>query len=224
MNIENLRHQWADHDAKLEASLRLNPEALRESVLRETNSALNRLTRSVAIELFTGLATVIVLGMFIGNHIGTPRFLVPAIVLQVFVIFQIAFDGYQWNALRNLDFSAPIPAVQHTLTRLRVQRIKVTRWTLWLAPLLWVPLLIVLFKGLLGVDAYATFGALWLVVNVLFGIALIPLLIWVSSRYADRMKRSPWLQRLMDDIAGRDLISATAFMEELSRFEKESIS
>lgn len=223
MNLENLRNQWTDYDQKLEASLRLNREVLRDSVLGKTHSALQRLTRSIVIELFIGLATAIVLGLFIGDHLDEPLFLAPAILLHVFVIFQIAFNGYQWERLRNLDFNAPIPTVQHKLAKLRVQRIQVTKWTLWLAPLLWVPLLIVALKGLFGVNVYAIFSTLWLVVNVLFGIAMIPLMIWVAKRYADRMDRSPRIQRLMDDIAGSDLKLATAFLDDLARFEKESV-
>jgi hypothetical protein len=42
-----------------------------------------------------------------------------------------------------------------------------------------------------------------------------------SRRYADRMNRSPRVQRLMDDIAGRDLTEAKAFVDELSTFERE---
>jgi hypothetical protein len=221
MNFEALQTQWANYDQKLEANLRLNQKLLRDSVLSKTNSALQRLTRSIVVELFVGLATAIVLGLFIGAHLGEPLFLLPAILLHVFVIFQVAFDGYQWNTLRNLDFSAPIPEAQKKLARLRVQRIQVAKWTLWVAPLLWVPLLIVSFKGLFGLDVYATFSTPWLIANVLFGVAVIPLMIGLSRRYADRMNRSPRVQRLMDDIAGRDLTEAKAFVDELSNFDKE---
>jgi len=221
MNLENLKNQWADYDQKLEASLGLNQKLMRDSVLNKTNSALQRLARSVVIELFVGLATVIVLGLFIGDHIGQPMFLAPAILLHAFVIFQVAFDGYQWATLRNLDYSSPMLDIQKKLAKLRAERIRVTKWTWWLAPLLWVPLLIVALKGLFGVSAYAVLNTNWLIANVLFGVAVIPLMVWVSKRYADRMNRSPRIQRLMDDIAGGDLKAATAFLDELSRFEKE---
>jgi hypothetical protein len=46
-------------------------------------------------------------------------------------------------------------------------------------------------------------------------------LVWVSRRYADRMAQSPFVQRLMDDMAGRSLTAATAFLDQLASFERE---
>lgn len=94
-------------------------------------------------------------------------------------------------------------------------------WTFLLAPLLWIPLLVVAMKGLLGLDAYVIFDTGWLVANALIGIGVIPLMLWVSKRYGDRWHHWSWVQTLMDDIAGRNLKKASAFLEELSIFERE---
>jgi serine/threonine-protein kinase len=219
MEMETLKAQWAAYDQKLEAGLQMNRALLREAVLNKSRSALQRLTRGVVIELFIDLAILILLGQFIAGHVGKLEFLLPALVLHVFVIVQVGFDGYQWAMLASLDFSAPIPDVQKKIARLKVQRIQVTKWSLWLAPLLWVPMLMVALKGLFGIDAYAVLSARWLVVNVLFGAAVIPLMIWLSRRYAGRMSRSSRFQRLMDDFAGHDLKRATVFLDEVSRLE-----
>jgi hypothetical protein len=40
--------------------------------------------------------------------------------------------------------------------------------TLVLVPVAWIPLLIVVLKGLFGVDAYAALSSVWLVANVVF--------------------------------------------------------
>jgi hypothetical protein len=81
------------------------------------------------------------------------------------------------------------------------QRIRVTKWTLLSAPLLWTPLLIVALKGQLGLDAYAIFSQSWLAAN---------------------LERSPCIQSLMRDIAGYNLTAAAGFLSSLARFEEES--
>ena len=81
-------------------------------------------------------------------------------------------------------------------------------------------MLIVGLKGLLGVDAYALFSSAWLAANVLFGVAVIPLAVWISRRYADRMKGSPLVRSLMRDMAGYNLNAAMGFLGKLERFER----
>jgi hypothetical protein len=104
---------------------------------------------------------------------------------------------------------------------LRAQRIRATMLTLLAAPLLWTPLLIVGLKGLLGLDVYAIFSARYLLANALFGLAVIPLAVWIARRSADRMGRSPLAQRLLRDIAGYNLKAAAGFLSRLARFEAE---
>lgn len=221
MNFETLQSQWSAQNEKLAASIQISRALFRESRLDKANSALQRLSRGIVAELFVNGIAAVLLILFIGNHLNELNFLAPAVVLFVAVLLQVAFGIYQWVTLRALDFSRPILRVQHALARLRVQRIQFTKWTFWIAPLLWVPLLIVSFKGVLGVNAYTTFDALWLIVNLFVGIAVIPVMIWASKRYADRMDRSPLVQRMMDDIAGHDLNAATAFLNDVSAFDKD---
>lgn len=222
MNFDDIKNQWAAFDKKLELNLRLNVRLQRDSGLRKANSALRRMLLSVFLEVLIGLACAGALITFIGNHFREWPFLAPAIALNAFVVFHIVFGIYQLTVLRGVDFSAPILVSQKKLATLRLRRIRVTMWTLLLSPLLWVPLLIVMLKGLVGVNAYAILDAGWLVANVLFGVAIIPLMLWVSRRYAEHWQRSSFMHHLMDDIAGRSLNEATTFLDELASFEQET--
>jgi hypothetical protein len=90
-----------------------------------------------------------------------------------------------------------------------------------LEPLLWILLLIVVLEAFFGVDAYAVLDSGWLLLNLILGLAVIPLAICMSKRYADRLERSPMVQRFMKDIAGHSLSSATRFLAKLKDFEKQ---
>jgi hypothetical protein len=82
----------------------------------------------------------------------------------------------------------------------------------------WAPFAIVTSKVLFGINSY---NAPWLWANVLFGLALVPLTLWLSKKFGHRMGRSSFIQQLMKDIAGDNLSAAGAFVTRLSEFEGE---
>lgn len=220
MNLDDFKDQWAAYDKKLDMSIQLNAKLLRESSLGKSRSALRWLYPAIGLDLLQDLALVILLGFFMANNFRSPGFLIPAILLDLFLILHLAFGVYQVVTLQALDFAGPILSSQKKLADLRQKRIRVTMWTLLLAPLLWVPLLVVGMKAL-GLDAYAILEPNWLIANGLFGVAVIPLMLWLANRYGERWQRWSWVQGFMDDIAGRNLKKATAFLDELSSFERE---
>jgi hypothetical protein len=219
MKFDDIKTQWTAYDKELDNSMRLNIRLL--NGWQKTNSAIQKLSRSAVIEMILGVLTAAVLGGFLYDHSLEMAFFIPALVLDAFVVFQVAFSGYQFTTLREIDFSAPILVSQKKLATLRRQRIQVTMWTLTLSPLLWVPLLIVILKGLLGLNVYELFDTTWLLTNMLFGLAVIPLMIWVSRRLALRWKGSALVKQLLDSVAGHELTEMNSFLENLKDFEQD---
>ena len=220
MELEDLKRRWEDQDRKLEAGIRLNTRLLQASVLGRAETSLRGLSRLLWFELLTSLLAAFWLGSFLANHVGEPRFLIPAAVLHLSVIALIVASVRQLVALKALDYNGPVIAIQKRLESLRVERIRAVMATLLFAPVLWTPLLIVSMKGFFGVDAYAAFGTAFLIANLLFGLLLIPLAVWISKRYETRMKASPLVRSLMRTLAGRSLDSAAASLGSISDFEK----
>src|ERR1039457_1527111 len=107
---------------------------------------------------------------------------------------------------------------------LRVLRIRITQWALLTGQVVWwIPFLIVALKGFWDVDAYKVFGTAFLLANLAVGLAIIPLAIWVSRKFGDRMGRSPVMRRLMRELAGYNMNAATDFLTTLSEFENETL-
>lgn len=221
MELDDLKRRWEDQDRKLEASLRLNTRLLNESVLAKTNTALKGLSRLLWFELVMNSVAVLWTGSFLAKHVAEPRFLIPAVALHLCVIALIIACVRQLVAIKMLDYSAPIVVIQKRLESLRAERIRATKLTLLCSPLLWTPLLIVALKSLFGVDAYTTLGAAYLLANLLFGLLVILLAVWISRRYAARMGGSPLVQRLMRDLAGHSLNAAASFLSSISQFEED---
>src|ERR1700694_48905 len=220
MELEDMKAMWEAQDRKLDSILRLNSKLFEKANLDKADTALKRLFRGLLFEVVLNFGAVVLLGWFISDQLSEIRFLIPAVVLDVCVIALNIALIRQVVAIRDIDYDAPILVIQRKVELLKIQRIDALKWTLLSCPLLWVPLQIVSFQGLFGVDVYAFFGVDYLVANLLFGIAVIPLALWISKRYASRMKRTGLAQRLMGALAGSDLNAAIGFLNALARFEE----
>lgn len=225
MDLDDLKQRWADQDRKLDANLRLNARLLRThtATLGKAETALGRLSWLLGIGLALDFLVLLWLGSFAADHAADARFLIPAVVLGTGVIALALAAVHQLLAIGRLDLGEPIVAIQRRLESLRLLRTRETQITLLLSPLLWIPLLIVALKGLLGVDAYTFSDGRWLAANVLFGLAVIPVALWTAHRYADRLQRSPVARRLARDLAGYNANAAVGFLAALARFEQEEM-
>jgi hypothetical protein len=223
MDIDVLQAKWAEHDRKLDLSIRLNRQLLMATNMNRVRTPLRRFAFFAGLEAAVGLVLPVILGQFIYAHWTEPRFVLPAVALDVWAIANVAALFREMAMALQINYDRPIATIQTQLESLRLLRIRVTQWALLTGQLVWwVPFTIVALKGFLGVDAYRVFGGVVLAVNVLFGLAIIPMAIWVSRKFGDRMGRSPIIQGLMRELAGYNLNAATRFLATLSEFEDES--
>jgi hypothetical protein len=217
--LEELKNLWAQTNRQLEASERLNALLLRQTNLREAGSSLRGLSRGIVVELVLNFGALVFIGAFAADHLREVRFFAPAVALGAYAIATIVAGIRQIVDIKHVDYDEPVVAIQKKLEQLRVRRIRTTMGVLLFAPLMWVPLLIVAMRGLLGVDAFAA-GTGWLAANLLFGLAVIPLAIFLARRYGDRLGRYAPMRALADAIAGRSLASALASLDVIRRFER----
>ena len=82
-----------------------------------------------------------------------------------------------------------------------------------------MPLVIVAFKVFLGLDVYRHFNTSWIITNVLFGLAIMALVILVSHRFGERLSRYPGIQNFMKDLAGHNINAARNSLRRISEFE-----
>ncbi|HXM33598.1 MAG TPA: hypothetical protein VN920_00285 [Pyrinomonadaceae bacterium] len=221
VEMDELRKTWAEYDRKLDTNIRLSRQLLMATNLNRVRSPLRRLAFFQSLEAIIQFAVVVVLGSFIYEQVAAPRFALPAAALDVFAIAILIAMIRQIAGALQIDYNRPIALIQKQLADLRVLRIRYIQGIFLVATLAWTPLQIVALKGFWEVDAYKSFGAAYLVANVLVGLAIIPLAIWLSKKFGDRMGQSPFLQRFMRDLAGYNLNAATGFLTTISEFEKE---
>lgn len=230
MTLDDLKTRLAEQDAKLDRVVRLHATEVRKLQLSKATSTLRWMVPGLVLELLMAIAAVVWLGDFIAGHLQEPRFLIPAVLVDCGAVALMGSCIWQLVAISNLNYALPVVTVQKELGKLRVLRIRTTKWTMILSFVLWFPVLIVLLEGLLGVDLWLILGAVstkdgsffaWAVGNVLFGMAAALALMWIWNRYAEREGRSSTIKRIMDDFAGRSLTDALATLDEVVRFEAE---
>jgi hypothetical protein len=224
VELDDFKVRWEEQDRKWDQSIRLNRQLFQAVKLGKAETALYRLSFWLWIELVFTFVGAILVGSFIGDHFTEVEFLIPAILLHLFVVALLGTSIRQLVGIAQINFADPIITNQKKLEKLRMERIWTTKWVLLLSPLLWTPLFIVMMKGLLDVDIYSGSGLRWVVANLLFGLLVIMIFIWASRRYATKWENSSFIQRLLRDLAGHNMNRATEFLTSLSEFEKEESS
>lgn len=220
MELEAFRAEWAAQNARIEAGLTLNRRWLAGQQLDRARSSLVRHSRGLIVEAVIGLLAIAWLGSFIFDHFAEPRFLVPALLLDVYCIAALADIVRQVVTARDVDPAESIPAFQKRIELLRMMAIRHVQRILALAVLLWTPLLIVGLKAVVGLDAWQLFGAGYLAANALVGVAMILVAILLARRLAEQAGGAQWFRRLLDDIAGDRLREARRYVDELAEFEQ----
>jgi hypothetical protein len=223
MELDELKEQWADYDRKLDETLRLNRQLLKTMKLSRVRSALQRLAVLLALESVAWFAGIVVLGLFISRNITMMRFALPAAVLDLFAIANFAALIAQISSALRIDYDRPIADIQKQMEALRVLRIRYIQASVVGGFVAWVPFVVVVFKGFFGLDAYHLFNTAWLITNVLVGLAVLALAIWLSKKFSERMSRYPGIQMFMRNLAGQNIKTANEFLAKLSEFEKQGV-
>jgi len=215
MELDELREKWVEHDRKLDQSIRLNKQLLREIYTRRAKFALWRLTAMLAAGSIFMLAVIVSLGRFIAQNWSTPRFSLAAIVLDLAAIATLAALIAQIGLSMTIDYNQPVAEIQKRLETLRKFRIRYTQSIFLTMTLTWAPIFILVMKGG-GLDVYRIFGISWIVINVAIGLAVLVLGFWALRKFAPRMN-----QRFLRDLAGYNLNAASRFLATLAEFEND---
>lgn len=221
MDFDTLQRRWDRLNELLDTRLDQQSQALRALYLQTVQRAVRRRSWGLSAEVMFTIPVLLLLGSFLAAHITEPRFFVPALLLPLFAIVQLALHIHKLVVLRSLDYSEPVVSIQMRLAALRVRSLRQLVWLYACLPLLWPPLLIVAMQGLLGLDAYVLFGLPYLAVNLLVGLACVPLVLWLARALAPRVAHLPVLQRLIDDLTGRSLREALDALDAAAAFERE---
>jgi hypothetical protein len=212
MELDELKEKWTEHDRKLDQSLRLNRQLLRNTYTRRARFALWRLAAMLALGSIFLLAVIVSLGYFISQAWPSPRFAWPAVALDLMAIALLALLIGQVGLSLTIDYNQPVAAIQKRLEMLRKVRVRYIQGIFVAAFLAWMPLFILVMKIFLGVDVYRSFPTSWILTNAAVGFAALAVWIWWSRKYGSRVLR---------ELTGYNLNAASGFLDTLAEFERD---
>lgn len=211
MDLDELKTLWAANDPAFAAGLRV-----------ERAEALSaKAERRIWFELALDAIAILLIGSYVADTIREPKFAVPAILLGLYAIGFAIARSRQLVALNTLDYGEPVLEIAKALRSMRARRATAVRWIALTAPLLWVPLQIVGFRAFFGIDAYATFGIPYLAANAIFGLACIPVGLWLAERFGARLGETSLARAFADDLTGRAFTDAIASLERARAYARE---
>jgi hypothetical protein len=218
MDLDSLRGRWQDAGRRAEARLGFDADALRKALDARTQRAFRRHSGWLLASLLIGASVLALLLAFLARHLDDWRYALMAGGLLALAGAEFVVDLRQFLALRALAPDAPLLTVRSTLDALRARRLQMAKWIALTAVLLWWPALLVLLKGLAGIDALRFIPARVVWANLALGLACIPLGLWLSAAIARRFEGSLGYRRFQLE-AGGDILKraedAFAAREEL---------
>ncbi|MDZ4754751.1 MAG: hypothetical protein SGJ11_09670 [Phycisphaerae bacterium] len=221
MQLDDLKEAWAAHGAVMERSLAIDERLLREVLLRKVKFAIAPHVLWRALEVALGIAAMLAVVSVLVAHTAEPRYLIVAGALAVFTFAMTAMTAYLLVRSLQLDYDGPVATIQRTVERIKLAEYRVFKWALLGGVVMWLPVLLVLFEALTGINALGRVDLVWLVSNLLFGVVFLAIGQALSRKYVERRDLKPWARRLVDALAGRPLQRVAAHLAELSRFERE---
>lgn len=225
MELDEMKSRWMEIEQRLDAidaRLELGRFVGRTGVGDRARSKLRFVHAVLWFEIASGGLIVLLIGSYLADNIGTPRFAIPAALMHLGAILLIGLALRQLVALKTIDFAGSVVVMQRRLTEVGVIRARANRWLLIASPLIWSLLVIVVPHGLLGFDIYTEFGLPWVAGNLAFGVAAIAAVAWVSRRFPDWYRDSAFVRGLGDDLTGRRVAAASGFLREIAEFETEA--
>jgi hypothetical protein len=221
MELDEMKQAWARMDLRQDGMEALLRRDFRDRRLDKARSTLRWSLLGQAVEIACWLAFVVFVASFWVAHRHVTHLLVIGLLLHAYGIAGIWSSATQLFLLSRIYlFDAPVLVLQRRLAQLRRFRMVSTLalglpwWFLWLL----VPLVVLTWWS--GVDMFAG-AAGWIWANMAVGVAGTAFSLWLARRLAGRPIKSPWLQRVVDDMSGCSLARVSRQLDEIARFEHE---
>ena len=214
MELEQLQDRWRLVDEKLDRLLESNAAMLRRSGTQGARRRAGWLALGRWVDVGFSLSVALAAGSFLGDHASETRLALPAAVVLAAAVLLLIDNARQLHLLAEVAWDGPVAEIQRAMGRLRLLRIRQFRWIILLAPLVgFCGLMIVLhalFERLTGgrVAILDRLDQSWLVGNLIFGVAVVPIGLAISRAMGRRWEGRPFWTKLLDDVSGRSLAAA----------------
>tara|TARA_R110002073_G_scaffold88356_4_gene209729 strand:- start:1578 stop:2297 length:720 start_codon:yes stop_codon:yes gene_type:complete len=236
MQLDDMLTAWATHGEKIDRLLDVNEHLLRDVTTRKVRSALLPHLAWRTFEVAVGIAVSILSGTVLSQHLDNVLYVTVAGSVFLFAVFLTITTAMLIVRAMQLDHGGRVADVQHQVAKLKLAEFHAFKWALLGGVVLWLPALLVLAEALLGSESTTHRGHThaidsqllahvplpWLLANIAFGLVALAIGQFWAKKHVDTKLRSPWGQRLLDHVSGRQLRTISRHIDELSAFSNEA--
>ena len=218
MQLEELRQQWQRVEEKIDRTLAIEDELVRQVVLSTTRGRINRGAIWPVLDVAFGLAVVLFSGSFLGDHHNTWSLAAPAGIVLVAATVYLVDSVYRLVQMARINWSETIVEIQTSLAQIRVGRLRQFKWVILFSPLVGFSALIVVVQWLLDRLPEQHFilnevDPVWVAANFIFGVLFVPLGYLAIRFLAKRYRTRGWFQDFLDDLSGTSVRRAEQEVE-----------
>lgn len=200
-------------DRKLEDANSLNLKFAEDIKLQKTASVLKDLNSNRVVELVVGILVAAFLGNFLFDNRDSGILLASAAILILFTLIAILGCIRQLILISNFDCSQSVTENQATLISVQAFHLNYLRLTILQFPL-YMAYILVGFKVIFGVNIWEDGDRLWILLNLVIGLALLPLSLWLFRIIRQENLHVKWVRRLYEVSGGDQISKAIEFLEE----------
>lgn len=227
MQFDDLERQWRQIDQKLDRSLALETQLLREIMASPARRRVQRQAIWPAINVAFCVGVLGFCGNFLHSHQDDWRLASLASIVVGGALALLVASIRQLIAVAELDWCGPVAAIQASLDRLRLMAIQQFKWVILLSPLMGFSALMVGLAWLVNwgaddrVDILAKMNGAWVVTNLVFGVLFVPFGYLAAHWLASQCSGRPWWRETMNAISGKSLHAAAKDIERWASLMRE---
>lgn len=216
--LDDLKSAWQTLNRNLERQNTLALHQFRETKRTRFHSGFRPLVIGQIFQIIAGALLVLWGANFWVHHLGVAHLMVYGISMHAYGLMMIIFAARDLFMIKQMDYAAPVLALQRQIAELRRWHVKVGLWFGITGCFIWIPLMLMIFCAL-GADVWVRNPSVvgWFVVSglVCLGI-LLGFIFWSRRNGREKLARN-----LEDSSVGRSLNRAQALLDEIERFERE---
>jgi hypothetical protein len=225
VELDDFKERWLSQERKIEEILRINQRLQLRVQLRGPRAWMRWFRFGALLEILLGLLWLSWTGSFIYRVFGEPRFLLPAVALQLWLIGTTGTAIARYARAELIDYGAPVLEIQRQVGALRLFTLRSLRLVFVFGVPVWgVAVPILALRAVLGIDLYAIVGArnliLYTLGNLALGLAVVRLCtLW--ALWAERPGSPTWLRGSARVFSGYSLNAAADQLQKIQDFERE---
>jgi|GEM_PF-3082781 len=221
IDLQELKTEWPEYNRKLDEALTLNKLLLSKIQRQEARRSLRPLWTIRLWETNIWLVIIVALAVCIGAFWGHAAPTISAGVLLLFSLAGLIGAIGQLVLLRQLDYGAPILALQKKLERIRMHQLWFERLLLAMLPLYMAHVFFWTYL-FFGIDLYQFGDQDWLQANIILTLILIPFTAWLLREMGKVHPRFRWIAALRRNLSHWQIEHALAKLDYLRKWEQQA--